>query len=154
MPAAYAALAAVFLVVYRFFYAAEVSYRQSLAVVAWTAAAFRLVTTPLVLLVMSLRGDWNVDPQEALQASPAALLDRATTPPALFAVAETLDLFSLWVIALLSIGYAAVIGSPRRSGGLGGRGAVGPVRDRKGWIGGPLLTSGKMAFLPSAPVRP
>ena len=119
VPATYAALAGFFLVVYRFFYAAEVGYRQSLAVMAWTAAAFRVVTTPLVLLVMSLRGDWNVDPQEALLASPAALLDRAATSPALFAVAEAFDLFTLWAIALLSIGYAAVIGARPKAAAWG-----------------------------------
>jgi len=119
VPATYAALAGVFFVVYRFFYAAELSYRQSLAVVAWTAAAFRVVTTPLVLLVMTLRGDWNVDPQEALLASPAALLDRAATPPSLFALAEAFDLFTLWAIALLSIGYAAVIGGRPKAAAWG-----------------------------------
>lgn len=119
VPATYAALAGVFFVVYRFFYAAEISYRQSLAVMAWTAAAFRVVTTPLVLLVMSLRGDWNVDPQEALLASPAALLDRAATPAPLFALAEAFDLFTLWSIALLSIGYAAAIGARPKAAAWG-----------------------------------
>ena len=109
VPATYAALAAFFLGVFRFFYAGDLSYRQSLAVVAWTSAALRVVTTPLVLLVLSLRGDWNVDPQAALVASPAALLDRAATPGALYAVAEALDLFTLWSVALLAIGYAAAI---------------------------------------------
>ena len=119
VPATYAALAGFFFGVYRFFYAAELSYRQSLAVVAWTAAAFRVVTTPLVLLVMSLRGDWNVDPQEALLASPAALLDRASAPAPLFALAEAFDLFTLWAIVLLSIGYAAVIGARPKAAAWG-----------------------------------
>jgi hypothetical protein len=106
-PLMYAALAGLFLVVFRFFYAAELRYPQSLGVVVWTFAAYALVTTPLILLVMSLRGEWSVDPQAAIQANAAALLDRASASKPLYAMATSLDLFSLWVLFLLSTGYAA-----------------------------------------------
>lgn len=106
-PLMYAAIAGLFLFVFRFFYGAELSYPQSLGVVAWTFAAYALVTTPLILLVMSLRGEWSVDPQSAIQANLAAVLDRSSTPKPLYAMATSLDLFSLWVLFLLSTGYAA-----------------------------------------------
>lgn len=109
-PLAYVALATLFLFVYRFFYGAEVTYAQSLAVVAWCFAAFGLVLNPLILLVMALKNEWNVDPHSVIQASAAALLDRATTARPLYALAGSLDLFSFWLIALLSIGYGVVIG--------------------------------------------
>jgi hypothetical protein len=109
-PLAYAALAALFLVAYRFFYAAEASYRQSLAVVAWCFAAFHLLLDPLILIVMSLKNDWSVDPASVLQASGAALLDKMTASRPLYALAESVDVFHLWLMALLSIGFGAVIG--------------------------------------------
>jgi hypothetical protein len=108
-PLMYAALAGLFYVVFRFFYGADVSFRQSIAVVGWTFAAFSLLTTPLVLLVMSLKGEWNIDPQSAIQASVAGLLDKAMTPKPVYSVAGSLDLFSFWAMALLSIGYAAAM---------------------------------------------
>ena len=108
-PLMYAALSGLFLVVFRFFYGADVSYTQSLAVVAWTFAAFSVVTTPLILLVMALKGDWNIDPQSAIQASAAALLDRGSTSKPLYAIAGSLDLFSFWAMALMSSGVAAAM---------------------------------------------
>ena len=114
-PLAYAALAFVLLFVYRFFYGAEASFAQSMAVVAWCLAAFSLVRNPLMLLVMGLKGEWSVDPDSVLQASGAALVDKAATARPLYALLGSLDLFSFWLIALLSIGYGAVIGKPART---------------------------------------
>jgi hypothetical protein len=111
VPLACAALAALFLGVYRFFYAADLRFAQSFAVVVWTYAAYKLVAAPLNLLVMSLTGEWSVDPESALHANLGALLDRATAPPPLYALASSLDLLTLWALALLSIGYAAAIGT-------------------------------------------
>ena len=109
-PLGYAALAAVLLFSYRFFYAADVAYRQSFAVVAWCFAAFHLLVDPLILIVMSLKNEWSVDPATVLQASGAALLDKQTAARPLYALAESFDLFHLWLIALLSIGYGVAIG--------------------------------------------
>jgi hypothetical protein len=111
-PLMYAALAALFLFVYRFFYGAEATFAQSLAVVAWCFAAFGLVLNPLILLVMALKNEWSVDPHSVVQASGAALMDKAATSRPLYALAGSLDLFSFWLIALLSIGYGAVIRKP------------------------------------------
>ena len=115
VPLGYAALAGLLLLVSRFFYAAEASYAQALAVVMWCFAAFGLVMKPLVLLVMALKNEWSVDPDSVVQASLAALLDKATTSKPLYALAESLDLFSFWLIALLSIGFGAVMRKPASS---------------------------------------
>jgi Yip1-like protein len=99
-------VAAMFLFVFRFFYAGELTYRQSLSVTAWTYfIVLSLVMTPLTLVVMGLKGDWNINPQEALQANPAMFLDRLTTSKPLYKLAESLDLFTFWVIWLFSAGY-------------------------------------------------
>jgi len=109
-PIGYAALAALFYFIYRFFYAAEVSFAQSLAVVAWCFAAFGLVMNPLIVIVMTLKNEWSVDPSSVVQASAAALLDKAATSGPLYALAGSLDLFTFWLMALLAIGYGAAIG--------------------------------------------
>jgi Yip1 domain len=114
-PLMYAALAGLFLFVYRFFYGADVTFAQSLAVVAWCFVAYGLVLNPLILLVMSLKNEWSVDPQSVVQASVAALLDKAATSKPLYALAGSLDLFSFWMMALLSIGFGAVIRKPPSS---------------------------------------
>jgi hypothetical protein len=105
---------AVYLFVFRFFYGGEVSFKQSLSIVAWTLLAGALVTTPLTMLVLYLKEDWNVDPRTALQANLTLLLDRGSVPRAVYSIAESLDLFSAWLLALLSIGYGAATG--RRAG--------------------------------------
>jgi hypothetical protein len=109
-PIMYAALAGLFLFVYRFFYAAEATFAQSLAVVTWCFAAFGLVLNPIILLVMTLKNEWSVDPHSVVQASAAALLDKGTTSKPLYALAGSIDLFSFWLMTLLAIGYGAVIG--------------------------------------------
>jgi hypothetical protein len=113
-PLSLLVVAAVFLFVFRFFYAAEVGFRQSLAVVCWSFLAVALVTLPLTLLVLYLKQDWNVDPRTALQANLTLLLDKGSVPRAVYAIAESLDLFSAWSLALLSTGYGAASG--RRAG--------------------------------------
>jgi hypothetical protein len=99
-------VAGVFLFVFRFFYAGEVTYGQSLSVTAWTYfIVLGLVMSPLMLMVMGLKGEWNIVPQEALQANLAMLLDRPPTSKPLYKLAESLDLFSFWILWLLATGY-------------------------------------------------
>lgn len=111
----------VFLFVFRFFYGGDVTYAQSLAIVAWSFFALALVTSPLVLVVMGLKGDWNINPQEALQASAALFLDRTTTSKPLYTLAASLDLFTFWVLWLLSSGYGV---ATRRTTGSAAVGVV------------------------------
>jgi Yip1-like protein len=113
-PLSLALAALVYLFVFRFFYAAEMTLKQSMAIVCWTFLATALVSLPLMLLVLYLKQDWNVDPRTALQANLTLLLDKASVPRAVYSLAESLDLFSAWMLALLSIGYGAATG--RRAG--------------------------------------
>jgi Yip1-like protein len=96
---------AVLMFVYRFFYASEVTFSRSLAIVAWSFLAIGLVVTPLMLLVMGLKGDWNVNPQEALRANPTLFLEKSDTAKWLWALLGSLDLFSLWHVFLLAAGF-------------------------------------------------
>jgi hypothetical protein len=114
-------VAAVYLFVFRFFYEGELTLAQSLAIVAWSFFLVALVSTPLVLIVMALKNEWNVNPQEAVQAGAAMFLDRQTASKPLYALASSLDLFSFWIMWLLSTGYAV---TTRRTTGSAAVGVV------------------------------
>jgi hypothetical protein len=105
---------AVLMFVYRFFFASEVTYSRALAIVTWTFLAVGLIATPLMLLVMGLKGEWNVAPQEVLQANPTLLLERSETAKWLWALAGSLDLFSFWHVFLLAAGFG--VASKRSTG--------------------------------------
>jgi len=97
--------AAVLMFIYRFFYSSEVVFKQAFAIVTWTFFAVGLVTTPLLLLVFQLKDDWNVNPQEAIQANLGLLLDKSAAAKPLWALLSSIDLFSLWMVFLLAVGF-------------------------------------------------
>jgi len=99
-------IAGALLFIYRFFYAAEVSFRQSFAIVTWIFFAVGLVTTPVTLAVMSLKGDWNINPQEAVQANLGLLLEKSSAAKPLWTLLTNIDVFSLWTVFLLAVGFA------------------------------------------------
>jgi len=100
------AIAGIFMFIYRFFYAAEVSFKQSMSIVTYSTLAYGLVTTPLLLLVLYLKGDWNLNPQEVLQANATLLLDRESVSKAVWTLVSSLDLLTFWVLWLLATGFA------------------------------------------------
>ncbi len=99
-------LAGIFLFVFRFFLAADVSFIQSLATVAWTFAAIGLVQTPIMLLVFWLKGDWNVDPNQIIQANPTIFFEVGGLPGWLWSLLSSFDLFSLWTLFLFATGFS------------------------------------------------
>jgi hypothetical protein len=105
----YLIFAGVLLFIFRFFYAGEVAFKQAFSITSWSLFAVGLVTTPLSLLVMGLKGDWNLNPQEVLQANLGLLLDKAETAKPLWALVTSLDLVSFWMIFLLATGFGVAI---------------------------------------------
>jgi hypothetical protein len=105
-------LGGLFLFVYRFFYASEVTFTQSMAIVAWSFLAVALVTLPLTLAVFAGKDDWNIDPNSALQANLSLALDKESTPRPLYVLAESIDLFTFWTLFLLATGYAVAARRP------------------------------------------
>ena len=105
IPFAIGLTAGALLLVFRFFYAAESTFRQSLTVVTWSFLAVDLVLRPLRLLVLALKHDWNVEPQLVIQASPGALVDPSTAKW-IWGLASIPDVFSLWLVFLLATGFA------------------------------------------------
>jgi hypothetical protein len=99
-------VSAVLMFIFRFFYSSEVSFKPAFAIVTWTFFAVGLVTTPLLLLILQLKGDWNINPQDAVQANLALLLDKSTAAKPLWALLSSIDVFSLWMVFLLAVGFA------------------------------------------------
>lgn len=98
--------AGLLLFMFRFFMAADVSFVQSLTTVAWTFAAVGLIQTPVMMAVMYLKGDWNVDPNQVVQANPTLFFEPGDVPGWLWSLLSSFDLFSFWTIFLLATGYA------------------------------------------------
>jgi hypothetical protein len=103
------------LFVFRFFYAGEVTFKQSLGIVAHVFAGVSLVTTPLLFLVFFLKGDWNLNPQSALQANLTLLFDHSSVSKALWTFAGSMDLFSFWMVWLLAVGFGVASRKPTSS---------------------------------------
>jgi hypothetical protein len=107
-----ALMAGVFLFVFRFFFGGELRFLQSLAIVAWTSFAVAVVTVPVLLAVYAGKGDWNLNPQSVVQANASLLLDKETTAKPLYSLAESIDLFSAWMLFLLATGYGVAVRKP------------------------------------------
>jgi hypothetical protein len=111
-PALILILAGFFLFVYRFFYGGEVTFKQSLSILCWTWAVTGLVATPLMLLIFYLKGDWNIPPDQILQANVSLLLDKESVHKVLWSLGKSLDAFSFWLIFLLSTGFGIAVRKP------------------------------------------
>jgi hypothetical protein len=111
----YVLTALVYLGIFRFLYGADLRFKQSLAITLWSFLAVAIVWTPLTLAVYALKGDWNLDPGSVVQANLSLLLDKATAPKWLYALATSLDLNSFWHLGLLAAGYG--VASRRTLGG-------------------------------------
>lgn len=106
VPVMFLVMAGALMFIYRFFYSSEVGFKQALAIVAWSLFAVALVTTPLLLLIFQLKGDWNLNPQEILQANLGLLVEKSATAKPLWALLTSIDLFTLWMVFLLASGFA------------------------------------------------
>lgn len=103
-------MAGVLLFIYRFFYAGQVTFKQSATLVAYVSLAYGVLTVPLMLLILFLKGDWNLNPQEIIQANPTLFLDRESVSKALWAFAGSLDLVVFWQLWLLATAFAVATG--------------------------------------------
>ena len=53
-----------------------------------------------------LKGDWNVDPNQVVQANPTLFFEPGDLPRWLWSLLSSFDLFSLWTLFILATGYA------------------------------------------------
>jgi Yip1 domain len=106
---------AVYLFIFRFFFASEVTFKQCMAIITHTFLAVGLISTPLILLVFMLKGDWNLVPQEALQTNLTLLFAKDAVSKPLWALFGSLDLFSFWILFLLAVGFGVAAKRPTGS---------------------------------------
>lgn len=101
--------------VFRFFYGSDVTFKQALTICSWASLIVGVVTLPLILGVMALKDDWNADPRHVLAANATLFVDRAATAKPLYALAQQVDLFVLWLVFLLASGFAVAMRKPTGS---------------------------------------
>lgn len=109
-PIVLALISGVLLFIYRFFYAGQVTFKQSATLVSYVSLAYGIVTTPLMLLILFLKQDWNLNPQDVIQANATLLLDHETVSKALWALAGSLDLIVFWQLWLLAAAFGVATG--------------------------------------------
>jgi hypothetical protein len=109
-PIFLAVISGALLFVYRFFYAGQVTFKQSATMVSYISLAYSLVVVPLMLLILFLKQDWTINPQEVVQANATLFLDREAVSKALWAFAGSIDLLVFWQLWLLGAAFGVATG--------------------------------------------
>lgn len=121
--AANAVIAAAFLLVFMLL-GSSPGFRKSLAVTFWGMFPAGLTAALLGILFMYLKepDTLAVNPAENIASNLGFLVD--STKPVLKSLLGSIDLFSLWSIALLSIGFSTVKGERKLTTGKAAAGVV------------------------------
>jgi hypothetical protein len=113
-PLIYLALAAAFAVGLTLM-EAQTTYKKILAVVAWSACCVDILLAIAMTAVLLLRPPANVDPAmlTGVMATSLEFFLSASTGPALKALASSFDIFTIYFLILLVIGFARIGGSAK-----------------------------------------
>ena len=103
-------LGAIMMAAYNLLGGAGASFSQSMAIAAH-AGLVGLVSTPVFLLVLFLRPAGTLDPENPVVTNVAAFLPEESAKW-LLALCKSLDIFTIWTLILIAIGFAAV--NPRK----------------------------------------
>lgn len=101
--------AAVLLGIVKGMMGAPVRYKQVFSVVAW-AALPGVISTILTIVVMFLRNPDDFNLQNPLVFNPGAMMDPLTSSKFVYALASSLDLFTIWCLVLIGVGLKAAGG--------------------------------------------
>jgi hypothetical protein len=101
---------AVMMLAYNVLGGAGATFSQSFAIVAHTLLV-GIVSTPIFLLVALLRPYGTLDPDNPIATNVGALLPEESAKW-LIALCKSLDIFTIWMLILIAIGFAAV--NPRK----------------------------------------
>lgn len=114
-PVIYVILAGVFALGLMFIQA-KTTFKKVLSVVAWSSAATVVVATIVTMASLMVRDEESlrsIDPTQSAGIVPsnlAAFLS-SDTPAVIKSLAGSIDIFTLWVLILLAIGFAAIAGA-------------------------------------------
>lgn len=130
-------IAAIMMGAYNLLGGAGASFSQSLAIAAHSSLV-GLISTPIFLLVLFLRPIGSFDPDNPVATNVAAFLPEDSAKW-LVTLCKSLDIFTIWTLILIAIGFAAV--NPRKLKGgkpygiaFGVWGAYVVVRTMIAWI--------------------
>ena len=114
-PIIYVILAGIFALGLMFIQA-KTTFKKILSVVAWSSAAIGIVATVVTMASLMVRdeeGLRSIDPTQPAGIVPsnlAAFLP-SNASAVIKSVAGSLDIFTIWILILLSIGFASIAGS-------------------------------------------
>jgi hypothetical protein len=97
---------AVMMLAYNLFAGAGASFSQSFAIAAHTLVV-GTVSTPIFLLVLLLRSKGTIDPENPVATNIAAFLPEDSAKW-LLTLCKSIDTFTIWMLVLLAIGFAAI----------------------------------------------
>lgn len=97
---------AVMMLAYNLLAGAGATFMQSFGIAAHTLV-LGIITTPIFLLVLFLKPPGTLDPENPVATNLAAILPDGTAKW-LEVLCKSLDVFSIWTLILLAIGFAAV----------------------------------------------
>jgi hypothetical protein len=114
-PIIYVILAGIFALGLMFIQA-KTTFKKILSVVAWSSAAVGIIATVVTIASLMVRdeeGLRSIDPTQSAGIVPSnlAVFLPSTASAVLKAVAASLDIFTIWILILLSIGFASIAGS-------------------------------------------
>jgi Yip1 domain len=101
---------AVMMLAYNLLAGAGATFGQSFGIAAH-ALVVGIVSTPIFLLVLLLRPPGSIDPENPVTTNLAAFLPEDSAKW-LMTLCKSLDVFTIWMLVLIAIGFAAV--NPRK----------------------------------------
>jgi len=114
-PIIYVILAGIFALGLMFIQA-KTTFKKILSVVAWSCAAVGIIATVVTMASLMVRdeeGLRSIDPTQSAGIVPSnlAVFLPSTASAVIKAVAASLDIFTIWILILMSIGFASIAGS-------------------------------------------
>lgn len=108
-PIMYLFMAAVLMAMVAGILSTPVKFQQVLAVVSW-ASLPKVLMAILTGVVIMMKNPDELNIKNPLAFNPGAFMDPLTSSKFLYAVATSLDLFTIWIIILMAIGLKAAGG--------------------------------------------
>jgi hypothetical protein len=106
IPIAALIVGGVFLLVFKTFLGAALSFRQAFAISSYAMIPL-LFSTAMTLITLLLKDPSEFDLQYPTLTNIGAFLDSVNTPKWLLSLATSIDAFTLWILALLATGFSA-----------------------------------------------
>jgi hypothetical protein len=98
-------VAAIFLLIFKTFLGAEVTFRQVYAVCCYSFVPL-IFSSIMAMAVMLLKDPDQFDLQNPTPTNVGAFLDAVSTPKWLYSLATSVDAFTIWILLLLATGLS------------------------------------------------